>query len=142
VTIYESVQKVFTELTVQANLKENKLINRVSPGAVASVHEHILQFILRNLVTNANKFTSKGSITIETVNKQLRITDTGIGMPPRMCERLFTSTEKHSRRGTQNESGSGLGLVLVKEFIENAGGAIRVESEEGKGSCFIVELPC
>jgi signal transduction histidine kinase len=145
VNIHDHAQEVFTELTVQANLKDNMLVNLANGDATVNIHPNILQFILRNLVTNANKFTSKGRITIgaSIIGKkvQICITDTGIGMPPRMCERLFMSTEKHSRRGTHNESGSGLGLVLVKEFIDEAGGSIRVESREGKGSCFIIELP-
>jgi signal transduction histidine kinase len=58
-----------------------------------------------------------------------------------MSERLFISKEKFSRNGTQNESGSGLGLVLIREFIEKARGRISVESTEGQGSCFVIELP-
>jgi signal transduction histidine kinase len=145
ISLHDVVEKVFTELTGQTNLKENCLINRVSESVTLTMDENILRFILRNLLTNANKFTEKGSITVEgfEVEKKviIHITDTGIGMPAPMCERLFLSKEKFSRRGTQNESGSGLGLVLIKEFVEKARGSIAVKSTEGKGSCFIIELP-
>lgn len=141
----DEVTKMFTELTVQANLKANRLINQVNEGVVVSIDENIMRFILRNLVTNANKFTEGGSITVDGFSLQkkvvIRIIDTGIGMPAAMSERLLLSKERYSRRGTKNESGSGLGLVLIKEFIEKAGGSLKVESVEGRGSCFIIELP-
>ena len=141
----DEVQKVFHSLTVQANVKGNQLVNRVPDGVQVTIDSYVLQFILRNLVTNANKFTSAGVISIEAITAsgkvQVRITDTGIGMPLKMQERLFLNKEKHSRRGTQNEAGSGLGLVLVKEFIEKTGGTIAVESQEGKGTTFTLELP-
>lgn len=141
----EVVEKVFTELTVQVNMKENRLLNQVHASVKLDMDENIVRFILRNLITNANKFTEKGSIAVDGFNfgkkVVMRVTDTGIGMPPRMTERLFLSKEKFSRRGTQNESGSGLGLVLIKEFVEKANGSIQVQSTEGQGSSFIIELP-
>jgi signal transduction histidine kinase len=141
----EVVDKVFTELTVQANMKDNRLLNQVHTSVKLDVDENILRFIIRNLLTNANKFTEKGSITVDGFNfgrkVVLRVTDNGIGMPAPMSERLFLSKEKYSRRGTQNESGSGLGLLLIKEFVEKAGGSIQVQSTEGHGASFIIELP-
>jgi signal transduction histidine kinase len=141
----DEVFKAFNELAGQANLKDNKLINEVDDSILISLDENIIRFILRNLLTNANKFTGHGEITVEGFNQDnktiIRISDTGIGMPQSMCERLFASKEKFSRRGTQNESGSGLGLVLIKEFIDKAHGSIKVISTEGHGSCFIIELP-
>jgi signal transduction histidine kinase len=145
ITLKEVVEKVFTELTVQASMKENRLVNQVNASVKLQMDENILRFILRNLLTNANKFTGKGLITVDGFNDAkkviIHVTDTGIGMPARMSERLFLSKEKYSRRGTQNEWGSGLGLVLIKEFVEKAGGSINVQSTEGQGSSFIIELP-
>jgi signal transduction histidine kinase len=141
----EVVDKAFTELTVQANMKDNRLLNQVHASVKLDIDENILRFILRNLLTNANKFTEKGSITVDGFNfgrkVVLRVTDTGIGMPASMSKRLFLSKEKYSRRGTQNETGSGLGLVLIKEFVEKAGGSIQVQSTEGHSTSFIIELP-
>jgi signal transduction histidine kinase len=145
ILLKDVVDKVFTELTGQTNLKENRLVNRVNESVHLTMDENVLSFILRNLLTNANKFTDKGSITVEGFNIEkkviIHVTDTGIGMPATMCERLFLSKEKFSRRGTQNESGSGLGLVLIKEFVEKARGSIAVKSTEGQGSQFIIDIP-
>ncbi|MFL5747892.1 MAG: ATP-binding protein [Niastella sp.] len=144
-SLKELVDSVFTELTVQASLKENRLVNETSDSVRLDMDENMLRFMLRNLLTNANKFTEKGRITVDGFNFEkkviIRVIDTGIGMPARMAERLFLSKEKYSRRGTQNESGSGLGLVLIREFVENSGGSIKVQSTEGQGSSFIIELP-
>lgn len=144
-SLKDAVEKVFTEVTVQASMKENRLVNQVHASVKLNMDENILRFILRNLLTNANKFTEKGNITVDGFNfgkkVVIRVTDTGIGMPARMSERLFLSKEKYSRRGTQNESGSGLGLVLINEFVEKANGSIQVQSTEGQGSSFIIELP-
>lgn len=145
ISLKDVVDMVFTELTGQTNLKGNRLINQVNESVNLTIDENVLSFILRNLLTNANKFTEKGTITVEGFNIEkkvvIHVTDTGIGMPATMCERLFLSKEKFSRRGTQNESGSGLGLVLIKEFVEKARGSIAVKSTEGKGSRFIIDLP-
>lgn len=144
-SLKELVEGVFTELTVQASLKANRLVNETSDTVRLDMDENILRFMLRNLLTNANKFTEKGRITVDGFNFEekviIQVTDTGIGMPARMAERLFLSKEKFSRRGTQNESGSGLGLILIREFVEKAGGSIKVQSTEGQGSSFIIELP-
>jgi len=141
----DAVEGVFTELTVQASLKENRLINQTGASVKLHMDENILRFILKNLLTNANKFTEKGRITVDGFNNGKKavilVTDTGMGMPVGMSERLFLSKEKYSRRGTQNEWGSGLGLVFTKEFVEQANGSITVQSTEGQGSSFIIELP-
>jgi signal transduction histidine kinase len=144
-SLKELVDGVFTELTVQASVKENRLVNETSESVHVDMDENILRFILRNLLTNAIKFTEKGRITVDGFNVEkmvmIRVIDTGIGMPVRMSERLFLSNEKYSRRGTRNESGIGLGLVLIREFVEKGGGSIKVQSTEGEGSTFIIELP-
>jgi signal transduction histidine kinase len=145
IELKEVVDTVFTEVTVQASMKENRLVNLVSQSVKLYMDEHILRFVIRNLLTNANKFTERGRVTVDGFNYEkkviVRVTDTGIGMPARMTERLFLSKEKFSRRGTQNETGSGLGLLLIKEFVEKANGSIKVQSTEGQGSSFIIELP-
>jgi signal transduction histidine kinase len=103
-TLKDEVSKVFSGLTVQVRLKENRLVNAVDELVTLAFDENILRFIVRNLLTNANKFTDKGAITVtgfmENNKVKLCVTDTGIGMPARMAERLFMSREKFSRRGT------------------------------------------
>lgn len=102
--------------------------------------------IVRNLVGNANKFTSKGVITITSEQTErdanLTIRDTGCGMSKQMVEGIFRNDKENIRQGTSGEKGTGLGLMMVKEHVEKNGGSIKVESEEGKGTTFIVSLPC
>jgi len=108
---------------------------------------NIIETVLRNLVSNAIKFTpSGGDITLEakiTDNKNLlfSVQDSGIGMKKEMVEKLFQITGNISRRGTDDEPSTGLGLFLCKGFIEKHGGSIWAQSEEGKGSVFYFSVP-
>ncbi|MBI9038623.1 MAG: ATP-binding protein [Bacteroidales bacterium] len=92
------------------------------------------------------KFTHNGGqITIDShINEdsvRLHITDTGVGMPPEVIDHLFQIDKDISSKGTNNEKGTGLGLILCKEFIERNGGSITVKSEVNMGSEFIILLP-
>ena len=106
----------------------------------------MLNTILRNLISNAIKFTSIGGhIRVFTISKEdhveITISDDGIGMNKEKLKGLFNITSNSTTIGTANEKGSGLGLVLCKEFVEKHKGKIWVESEEGKGSDFKFTLP-
>lgn len=102
--------------------------------------------IIQNLVNNALKFTPEGgSITIfyqdNKDNLEIHIVDTGVGMSPEFVEKLFNIGDNISTKGTNGEQGTGLGLILCKEFAIKNGGDISVISELGKGSEFIVTFP-
>jgi PAS domain S-box-containing protein len=109
--------------------------------------ENMLQTIIRNLVSNAVKFTPKGGfIKISakaTGDKDIEISinDTGIGMDQTLVDNLFRLDVQTSRKGTEGEPSTGLGLLLCLEFIEKQGGKIRVESTEGVGSTFYFTVP-
>ena len=106
----------------------------------------MLKAVLRNLVSNAIKFTKPGgSIKITVENKSgtvnVTVSDTGVGIRPDQVSSLFDISKIHSTSGTANEKGSGLGLILCKEFIEKHGGNIDVKSVHEKGSEFRFTLP-
>ncbi len=141
-----------TELLKQSfRNKSIKLNNKISDNINVFVDENMVLTVLRNLISNAIKFTKKGgevslfSKIISNKNKkqfvEITIKDTGVGISPNIVNKIFSLSESASTKGTENESGTGLGLIICKEFIKKQGGTIRVESEEGKGSSFIFTLP-
>ncbi|GGH82165.1 signal transduction histidine kinase [Filimonas zeae] len=138
------VDQVLVNHTLTANLKHNTIQNDVPEQLVVQTEQQALQFILRNLISNANKFTEHGSITItaqQTENRtKLKICDTGVGMAMDKVKALFESNKNFSTPGTQNEKGSGLGLLLMKEFLDKIGGQILIKSEEGAGTCVTIVL--
>jgi len=133
------------------NNKSIKLINQIAENIYVKADKNMLAIIIRNLLSNAIKYTHKfGEITIKTFlipdenNIQyvgISVSDTGVGVPKEIKSSLFDIGEHTSMRGTENEKGTGLGLVLCKEFVEKHGGKIWVESEVGKGSSFFFSIP-
>ena len=108
--------------------------------------QSMISTVFRNLISNAIKFTKpEGNITITTTPEQngvlVSIRDTGIGIPVNRIGTLFRIDQSYSTQGTNKEQGTGLGLILCKEFVEKNGGKIWVESEEGKGSVFSFTIP-
>jgi PAS domain S-box-containing protein len=108
--------------------------------------QNMIQTVFRNLIGNAIKFTFRGgTVEIKAVNQgdktEISISDNGVGMDEETRRNLFILDKQHSRYGTENEKGTGLGLILCKEFIERHGGHIHVESEKGNGSNFIFDIP-
>lgn len=107
---------------------------------------NMISTVFRNLISNSIKFTNKeGTINISVLQKnellQFCIADNGIGMSEKTLDNLFKITEKVQRAGTANETGTGLGLILCKEFIEKNGGTIFVESKPKVGSKFYFTIP-
>lgn len=108
--------------------------------------KNMLDSVTRNLINNAIKFTPKnGKIDIETIKENskvvLSVQDSGMGISQEEIDKIFKLGSEVKRAGTENEKGTGLGLVLCKEFVNKNNGTIEVNSEEGKGSLFKVTLP-
>ena len=141
------------KLVAESARKKNVGIQVDIPnGAKVFADNNMLQCIIRNLVSNAIKFTMRGgSITLTTKQAEnglieIAVKDTGIGIRPEMVENLFRHDINSSRKGTENEPSTGLGLLLCKEFVEKHGGKIWVESDvEGKsgetGTTFYFTMP-
>ena len=109
--------------------------------------KHMLNTVFRNLISNAFKFTPKGGkIEITSMvgtenNIEIAIKDSGIGMSEKIIQNLFSLSEKINRKGTDDEDSSGLGLLLVKDYLDKHNGKINVSSQEGVGSTFTISLP-
>ena len=127
--------------------KEIKISTDVQEDMTVFADKYMLETVLRNLLSNAVKYTKKGgSITVSARNTtdkliEVSVTDTGIGMNKEMIHDLFRIDAKTSRKGTDGESSTGLGLLICREFIEKNEGILTVDSKEGKGSTFRVSLP-
>lgn len=130
-----------------ARQKSISILKELPVPVVIFADKAMLETILRNLISNAVKFTGNGgtiiiSVTPEDENKIcVTVADNGVGISKENLDKLFKIEENHSTVGTQKEKGTGLGLILCKEFIEKHGGTIWVESEQRKGSKFIFTLP-
>jgi signal transduction histidine kinase len=132
---------------VAADNKNIQLLSTITPDIQVYADDNAIKTILRNLVSNALKFTKDGgkvTIAAKAYDEkyiQLTVTDTGVGMPEEVVEKIFRIDTKHSTQGTKGETGTGLGLVLCKEFAEKNGGSISVESIVDLGTTFKVILP-
>lgn len=145
-----SIHEIFDEnvdlLSNHATKKGISLFNKIDPDAIAFADPNMIGTVVRNLIANAIKYTKdKGAITcssnITSDMIEVTVTDTGIGIKPENLDKLFRIDVNYSTSGTDDETGTGLGLILCKEFITKNGGEIRVESKFGEGSTFIFSLP-
>jgi two-component system sensor histidine kinase/response regulator len=129
----------------QAAGKGVTIIDEVPDDLVAFADQDSVRIVVRNLITNAIKFTAQNDVIEVSAQKDgehitIKIKDTGVGMAPHQSEKLFKS-KVDSKMGTHNESGTGMGLLFCKDLIEKCNGNIRVTSEQGVGSEFIITIP-
>ena len=130
----------------QAADKQLELINNISKNTIVYADKYMIDLALRNLVANAIKFSHpKGHIAISAKqfenHTEVSVTDEGIGITPENVHKVFQEDERFTTRGTNNEAGTGLGLLLCKDFIEKNNGTIGVESKVNEGSRFWFRLP-
>ncbi|MDT8417467.1 MAG: tetratricopeptide repeat-containing sensor histidine kinase [Lutibacter sp.] len=146
INLAHQVAGVISFLEIQAINKDISILNKVEKNVHVKADENMLDTILRNIISNAIKFTQpKGEIQIYSSLKndfvEITIKDNGVGMTDAEMASIFSVNEINSNLGTSNEQGSGLGLILCKDFVESHGGKIWVESVVDEGSEFKFTLP-
>ncbi len=147
IKLYSLTSEVCRLLKSMAKNKSITMVNQIPEDLYVEADWEMLSTIMRNLLSNAIKFTPKGGkITIKAENSnpdyvKVSVHDTGVGIPKEKIKSIFTLGEDTSTKGTENEPGSGLGLILCKEFVKKHGGDIWVESQPQKGSSLYFTLP-
>ncbi|BDQ12713.1 sensor histidine kinase [Sediminibacterium sp. TEGAF015] len=141
-----ALEKNIRLLYLQAHMKQVQIEQSISEAHFIYADKEMLDFILRNLISNAIKFSHKNS-AIQVITEQdeqhlyIHVIDEGIGMSSQTLEQLQTASLSNSRRGTAKERGTGLGLLICKEFIAKHKGELLIAQREIKGSQFTVKLP-
>ncbi len=146
VNIVDLINDTVSQLRAMAQKKNINIEVSLPEQLCLTLDKFMISTVLRNLITNAIKYTHRsGSISINLEEKegriQVSVKDNGIGIYKENIAKLFKITEKFSMQGTEQEEGTGLGLILSKEFIDLHNGEIMVESQIGKGSTFTFTLP-
>jgi two-component system, sensor histidine kinase and response regulator len=151
---FEPVQFSLTSITTEivdlvktsAGNKNIVLRSAISPETVVFADKNMINTVIRNLLLNAVKFTRSGGMILLSARNagnmvEISVTDNGVGISPENFKKLFCIDCNMISYGTNGEQGTGLGLILCKEFIEKNAGTIRVESEVGLGSTFTISVP-
>ncbi len=133
-------------LKPNADKKNISLVFSKDEEIIITADEKMISTVIRNLISNAIKFTKhNGSVKVEVSMKidqlEILVSDSGIGMNKESIEKLFKIENSITNPGTENEKGTGLGLIICMEFVKKHGGKILVESEIGKGSKFCISIP-
>lgn len=133
------------KLLSSIHLKKIEMVNLVPENLYALADLNTISLVFRNLILNSIKFTDDGGrIWVETKENEndltISVSDNGVGITPKAQSIIFEKTAGYSTRGTANEKGTGLGLILCKEFVERNGGKIWLNSEPGKGTTFSFTL--
>ena len=142
----ELVGSVVGLVESQAMKKKIEFVNNVKDTARAYADWHMIEVVLRNLLTNAIKFSKENSIVkVEAEHRQdslvISIHDSGLGIDEETKKKLFDISKSSSQSGTQGEKGTGLGLTISQEFVEKNKGKIWVDSNLHEGSIFYFSLP-
>lgn len=144
--LYNITNHVFDLLQSNAEKKSIRMINKVAPDVIVNIDHFMIDTVIRNLTSNAIKFTNHGGkIEVNATKNEnhylISVDDTGVGISEEDISKLFSLGESKSKPGTNQEEGTGLGLLLCKEFVNLHKGRIWVESELGKGSSFKFSIP-
>lgn len=141
--LIEEMKNIYSD---SADSKSIEIETDIPENIVVFADKYMIETVVRNLISNAIKFTNAGGkINIKADAKgdfvTISVIDNGVGISDKNVEDLFRIDEQFRRDGTANEKGTGLGLILCKEFVKKNNGIISVESEEGKGSKFSFTIP-
>jgi signal transduction histidine kinase len=137
-----NLRDVINECAEQAELslllKQNEIINEVEPDILINADKEAIQFVLRNLISNANKFTEKGAIRVSFSIKNnkcyLNVEDNGVGLEMDKISQILGNTGLFHTYGTRNEKGAGLGLSLIKSYLRRTGNHIEMKSTLKQGT--------
>jgi len=146
IDIFELVEETMLFLESNAKEKNIQLVNNVNKNTHAFCDPNMIGTAIRNLISNGIKFTRPaGKVTVSAKPKgkslEVSIADTGVGIDEKNADKLFRIDTSFSTSGTANEEGTGLGLILCKEFIEINNGKLSYKSKPGKGTTFVINLP-
>lgn len=143
IEMFYSIIKTYKEV---AKKKDILLYSNVIGDLFVNADRNMITAILRNLVSNAIKFTNReGKIVLDAKENEdsiiISVSDSGIGIAKEYISKLFRIDSTYTTKGTEKEKGTGLGLIICREFTEKNGGTLTVKSEIGKGSTFFLTLP-
>ena len=146
VNIHEVADRVVRFLQHSADNKSIQIVNQINSDVHIMADNNRLEFVLRNLMSNALKFSHKNSkvelwTSADDMFVNIHVKDFGTGMKQELQDRLFDVNQTQSIRGTAGEMGTGLGLILSKEFINQNNGSLLVSSELGEGTTFTIRHP-
>lgn len=146
INCFDIVEQCFSLLKNLSKNKKISLVNNIKKDLHVYADKEMITTVIRNLISNAIKFTNENGLIELNADKKgyfiwISVKDNGIGIENKNIPKLFVINEKLSTTGTFGEKGTGLGLILCKEFVEKNNGKICVESELGKGSSFIFTIP-
>lgn len=145
-SVSDIVREKCTEVRLNADLKHISLHTQIDDNHIAWCDRTMVGIAIRNFLSNAVKYTPKGgTITVKVRSLEqyvaVEVIDTGIGMDEASVSSLFDLSSRVRHAGTEGENGTGLGLLLCRDFVEQSGGTISVESEPEKGSRFTITVP-
>jgi signal transduction histidine kinase len=144
-SLKNEIAQIMESYEGHAHYKNTQLLQDIPESLLIETDKGAFHVIFRNLVANAIKYTENGSVQIKATKESnsivCHVKDTGTGIDASMLDRLFTIESNKIKNGTAGEKGSGLGLVLVKKFLELNGGSIKVNSTEGSGTDFVISFP-
>lgn len=140
------IETVSAQFEGTLNLKNISIKQNIPNKLFTFADKNMIKTVFRNLISNAIKYSELGGeIYIETNELpnliQIEIRDYGIGIPDEVVQKLFKIDQTHSTQGTLNETGTGLGLILCKEFIDKHRGEIWIQNKRKKGTSFFFTIP-